>query len=129
MTKKYFLPEWTTKILNDTGWTQGELASHASLSRTAVNDVLNRKARGGYKYAIAVAEAAGRPIEEALQAAGLIDIPAEQDEKTRELIYLVGQMTSETKDDTLEYAKMRLKKQKREGEKSESKKRDRDRNP
>lgn len=126
MTKKYFLPEWTNQILIDTGWTQAELANHASLSRTAVNDVINRKARGGYKYAIAIAEAAGRPIEEGLQAAGLIEIPPEQDEKVRELIYLASQMTDETKDDTLEYAKLRLQKQKREGKKSDSK-RDRDR--
>jgi transcriptional regulator with XRE-family HTH domain len=126
MTKKYFLPEWTTKILIDTGWSQTELANRANLSRTSVNDVINRKVRGGYKFAIAVAEAADRPIDEGLQAAGVMDIPPEQDEKTLELIHLIKQMTAETKDDTLEYAKLRLKKQKREGKKSDGK-RDRDR--
>jgi len=115
MTKKYFLPEWTTSILHNTGWSQSQLATKAGLSRTAVNDVINRKARGGYKYAIAIAEAAERPIEEGLQAAGIIDLPVDQDEKLQELIYLASQMTGETIGDTIEYARLRLKKQDKNG--------------
>ena len=117
MTKKYFLSEWTNNILIDTGWSQTELATKAGLSRTSVNDVINGKARGGYKFAKAIAEAADRPIEEGLQAAGILDIPEGQDEQVEELIHLAKQMTDETKEDTLEYARMKLRKQ-REGKKN-----------
>lgn len=117
MTKKYFLPEWTTKVLKDTGWTQSELAKKSGLSRTAINDVVNRKTRGGYKYALAIAEAAGRPVEEALQAAGLMDIPPALDEKWQELVHLYNSMSSENRDDTIDYARMKLEKQERENKK------------
>lgn len=122
--KKYFLSEWTTQILIDTGWTQTELATHAGLSRTSINDVINGKVRGGYKYAKAVAEAANRPIEEGLRAAGIMDIPQEQDEKTQELLFLANKMNDENKEDTLDYARMKYKKQERESKKNG--KRDRD---
>lgn len=118
MTKKYFLPEWTEQILRDTGWSQSELAERAKLSRTAINDVINGKAKGGYKYASQVAEAANRPIEEGLQAAGIIDIPPEPSNKTNELIHLAGQMTDDALGDTIDYAKMKLEQQKRESKKN-----------
>lgn len=116
--KKYFLPEWTTKILRDTGWTQSELASKSGLSRTAINDVVNGKVRGGYKYAIAIAEAADRPIEEALQAAGLMDIPHDNDQNRQELVHLYNLMDSDNREDTIDYARMKLQKQEREKKKN-----------
>lgn len=116
--KKYFLPQWTEKILADTGWSQTELANRAGLSRTSVNDVINGKVKGGYKYAISIAEAANRPIEEALQAAGIMDIPPDNDPKRQELIHLSNQMTDSSLDDTVDYARMKLEKQEREKHKN-----------
>ena len=109
MTKKYLLPEYTLKIIADKNWTQSELANRSGLSRTAINDVINRKAKGGYKYAAAIAEAADRPIEEALRAAGILDIPLNQDEVSQEIIHNIHQLDNPNKVDILEYVKMRLK--------------------
>lgn len=109
MAKKYFLPEYTLKILASNKWTQSELAARSKLSRTAINDVINRKAKGGYKYAIAIAEAANRPIEEALQAAGIMDITNEPDNLSKEILHNVHLMDEINKIDTLEYIKMRIK--------------------
>jgi transcriptional regulator with XRE-family HTH domain len=108
MTKKYFLPEYTMKILEATGWTQSELATHAKLSRTAINDVINGKAKGGYKYAIAIAEAANRPLEEALQAAGLLPLDPDSDPLTKEGLHILQQLEGEEKKDAIRYLNMRL---------------------
>lgn len=113
MTKKYLLPEWTLKVLEITGWSQAELAQRSGLSRTSINDVINRKVRGGYKYAMAVAEAAELPIEDGLQAAGILDLPVNQNEKLKELTHLANQMNADTIDDTIDYAKLKLNKQKK----------------
>lgn len=120
--KKYFLPQWTEKILTDTGWSQTELATRAGLSRTSINDVINGKVKGGYKFAISVAEAANRPIEEGLQAAGIMDIPPDNDPKRQELIHISNQMTDSSLEDTIDYARMKLQKQDREDNKSEKRK-------
>ncbi len=53
-----------------------------------------------------------------------MDIPQEQDEKTQELLFLANKMNDENKEDTLDYARMKYKKQERESKKNG--KRDRD---
>lgn len=111
MAKKYLLPEWTNRILKETGWSQSELAVKSGLSRTAINDVINRKVRGGYKYALAIAEAANKPVEEALQAAGLMDVSSDTDETKQELVHLFNLMDEDNREDTLDYARMKLEKQ------------------
>lgn len=108
MTKKYFLPEYTLKLLETTGWTQSELATKANLSRTAINDVINGKAKGGYKYAVAIAEAANRPLEEALQAAGILPLQPNSDPLTKEGLYILQQLEGEEKEDAIRYLNMRL---------------------
>ncbi len=120
MTKKYTLPEYTLRILEMMKWTQAELAHHAGLSRTAINDVIAKREKGGYKYAIAIAEAAGRPPEEALQAAGIMDIPiGSNDEVSREILHNVKQMDRDNQQDMLEYSRMKIKMQKQKGRKKD----------
>ena len=74
MTHDKFL-RWLQTEMNKRGWSQGDLAKHAGISRAAITHVLNRTRMPGPDFCRAMARTLGYPQEYVFRLAGLITDP------------------------------------------------------
>lgn len=115
MSKKF--PEWLNDVLREKDWSQSELARRAGVSRATISDVILGQEKPGRKLCMGIASALNIPAEEVFRIAGLLPKKPEQNERSLELTHLFNMMTEANREDTLDYARMKLQKQEREDKK------------
>lgn len=108
--KKSNFADWLLSELQKRGWSQNQLAIRAGLSRTAINDVINRKAHPGPELCRAIARALGYPQEYVFRKAGLIDdTPGpDYDPEAELLLHWFRSLPPEERKEILEYVQFKL---------------------
>jgi len=95
-----------------------DITKRGGLSPSQVSKILNRESPAGPKAIEKFAIALNLPVDLLYQYAGLFTKPIDLDEKREELLHLFSQMSDENREDTVDYARMKLQKQEREVRKS-----------
>jgi transcriptional regulator with XRE-family HTH domain len=109
--------EWLVDELKQRGWTNADLANTAGISRGSVTNIISGMRSPGTDICERIARAFKIPPEVVYRRAGLLPPEPEPDEKRQELMHLFGMMSAENRDDTIDYARMKLEKQERENKK------------
>lgn len=104
--------EWILDELRKREWTPATLAKKSGINAGSLSHILNGSRNPGPDSCIAIADAFGVPREEVFRVVGWLK-PIPREEKTvKEIIYTVDQASPQLKEDILEYARFRLKKEK-----------------
>jgi len=110
VSKNKDFPLWLLLEIEKKGWSQSELARRAGLSRTAINDIINRKTSPGPDFCRSIAKALGYPQEYVFRLAGLITdpYPPSTDPETHMLAQLLTQLSPEDREELLALVRLKL---------------------
>lgn len=113
--KEHFV-NWLDGELKERGWNQAELARRSlGVSRPTINNILNLKQTPTWDFCVSIARAFRIPPETVFGKAGLLPpLPAPLDDLSlRELVDLAKRLTTEERQELLEYALWRYRRQER----------------
>ncbi len=111
--------EWLVDELKQREWSNADLAKAAGISRGSVTNIISGIRSPGTDICEAIARAFKIPPEVVYRHAGLLPPALEPDEKRQELVHLFELMNDNNREDTIDYARMKLQKQEREKPKGE----------
>jgi transcriptional regulator with XRE-family HTH domain len=94
-----------------------DITRRSGLSPSQVSKVLNRESPAGSRAIECFAKTLDLPVTILLQYAGKLPKLTNSDPREQELVHLFGMMSAENRDDTIDYARMKLEKQERENKK------------
>ncbi len=114
--------EWLEQQLEEKRWSGAELARKAKVSQAIVSLVLNGQRQPGPDFCEAVAGAFKIPSDVVFRKAGLLPPEPANDEQRQELVHLFELMDVTNREDTIDYARMKLEKQERESKNEKRKK-------
>ena len=99
------LRDWVSKELERRGWSYGELARRADVSRPLVSRTLSGDMDASADFCIKIAQALGEAPEKVLRLANILpQLPASEDDPTvREIYDILGNMTPEQRKEALRY--------------------------
>jgi len=104
------------KIMEDDNLGVRELARAIGVSHPTVSELL-ATGKASLKTYKALAKYARMPLTNVLKIANVLSDP-KSDEKTQEVVYIMGSLNEVNKEDVSDYAKMKLQKQERETKKN-----------
>ena len=94
--------------LDESRLTQADLARKTKRTTGGISLVFTGQRRPSAQLLVQIAEACGKPPEEALRLMRLLSPVSLQKQKTQELEYVVAKMPEPALDDVLEFARHRL---------------------
>lgn len=104
--------QWVFENLKEKGWSQAELARRSGLTRGAISNIINNyRNRPTPETVKSIARAFGRPDEEVMRIAGYLTPKPTIEVDSEEILYLLRQLDREDIQDVIDYARMRLEKQ------------------
>ncbi len=115
---KLDLVDFLLKSMSDKGLVPADITKRTGLSASQVSKILNRESPAGTKAIDCFAQALSLPVDILYQYAGRLSKPLKQDERREELVHLYGMLDEDNREDTIDYARMKLEKQSREVNKS-----------
>ena len=114
--------DWLEEKLKEKHWSGAELARRAKVSQAIVSLVLNGQRQPGPDFCEAVASAFKIPSDVVFRKAGLLPEEPVNNERRQELVHLFELMDETNREDTIDYARMKLEKQERENKNEKRKK-------
>ena len=91
------LASWLNIQLNETGWSQRELARRAGVSHSTVSQVLSLQQRPTWDFCAGIAQALRVPVDEVFVLAGLKPPPPASVEDEAEALALLRRLPSQTR--------------------------------
>lgn len=113
--RETYFQEWLQEELKKRGWAQVELSRRTGLTRAAISSLVSGRNNPSASSCVAIAKAFDLPAETVLKAADLLpETPAEMEDPTLgELIDLMKRMTPEQREEILDYALWRFRRNKK----------------
>jgi len=114
--------KWLLEELNKRGWSRSEAARRGGVSASMFDKVINGHAKPGVDFCRGIARAFKEPPEFVFRKAGLLPNVPDDDATMRELVDLVCHLSPEDRQDVLEYAlwRYRREQERREREANEN---------
>jgi len=100
MSKERF-SEWLIEEIRTRAWSQNELARRASVTSSAVSQVITGRTAAGPDFCRGVARALDKPAEEVFRRAGLLPPATDETSRAKEALHLFEQLTTQRQDDLL----------------------------
>lgn len=99
---------WLSKKIEQLGWSHSELARRAGVSQAAVSGTISGDRKAGADFCIKVAQALGESPEKVLRLAEILPpIPDTEDATLLELLEIVRNISSQSRQEILNFAKFR----------------------
>lgn len=108
---------WLQKEMDEREWSISDLARNAGVARGSIANILRGDRNPGVDVCEAIARAFKISPESVYRYAGLLPPELKPDEKRQELVHLFELMDEANREDTIDYARMKLQKQEREEKK------------
>lgn len=106
--------EWLTSELDKRDWTASDLARHSGISKGSISNIISGVRQPGNDVCEGIARAFKISPEVVYRRAGLLPPLPEEDINRDELINLYNLMNESNREDVIDYARMKLKKQEKE---------------
>jgi transcriptional regulator with XRE-family HTH domain len=91
-------PEWLQAEMNKRGWSQGELARRAGVSRPAISNILSESRQPQAATCEAIARALGLPAEDVFRRAGILPPEPNSDPITELGTHLLRELPAEERE-------------------------------
>lgn len=99
---------WLNDELNRRGWSNSELHRRSGMANSTISMVLGGQKKPGWDFCAAIARALGEPPEKIFRLAGLLPpLPASDDTLLQELLELAGNLSPQSREELLTYARFR----------------------
>ena len=102
---------WLQREMDKRDWSMSDLARHAGVSRGAVANIMRGDRNPGVNVCEGIAKALKVSSETVYRQAGLLSPAIEKDQRAQELMHLFNLMESDDQDETIDYARLKLKRQ------------------
>lgn len=106
--------EWLEKEMHEREWSMADLARYAGVARGSVANVLRGDRNPGKDFCDGISRAFKISPEVVYRRAGLLPPQSYGDENRQELIHLYDLMSESSREDIIDFARMKLKKEERE---------------
>lgn len=106
-------------------WSMSDLARNAGVSRGAVANIMRGDRNPGVNVCDGIAKALRVSPEIVYRQAGILSPVAEHDERSQELVHLFNLMNTDDQEETIDYARLKLKRQEEKAGKNNNVKRER----
>jgi transcriptional regulator with XRE-family HTH domain len=103
--------DWLIEELDRREWSAADLARNAGISKGSISNILSGNRQPGNDICEAIAHAFKIAPEIVYRRAGLLPPARDVDERTQELVHLFGMMSEDNQDETIDYARLKLKRQ------------------
>lgn len=110
--------EWLTSELQKRDWTAADLARNARISKGSISNIVSGARQPGKDVCEGIANAFKIPPEIVYRRAGLLPPLSNNSENKEELLHLFDMMDEDNREDTMDYARMKLQQQEREKKKN-----------
>lgn len=103
--------DWLIGELEKRNWSAADLARNAGIAKGSISNILAGRREPGPDFCDGVSRAFKISPEVVYRRAGLLPPQRNADEGTQELVHLFGMMSKENQEETIDYARLKLKRQ------------------
>jgi transcriptional regulator with XRE-family HTH domain len=102
---------WLQREMDKREWSMSDLARNAGISRGAVANIMRGDRNPGVNVCEGIAKALKVSPEIVYRQAGILSPAVDPNERAQELVHLFNLMGLEDQEETIDYARLRLKRQ------------------
>lgn len=99
--------DWLVLEMGERDWSQSDLARAASVTPTAISDIIKRRREPGPSLCQGIAAAFELPLEIVYRKAGLLPPKPEVDEQIDEILHEAAQLTPAEREELLAFIRMK----------------------
>lgn len=107
--------EWLRNVLEEKGWTQGELSRRANVSRGAISNIISKRRLPSPESCVNIAQAFNMPPETVLRMAGYLpDIEADS-ATTRKILEFARRLEESSRKEILDFMRFKMDQEAKKG--------------